>query len=53
MISWVWDVYDAFARRVAVRRGTGRQGRTRRLGAAADDPILRKIAQAGLAASAT
>lgn len=49
MISWVWDVYDANQQRALRLSGeepAGKPGRD--AWAAADDLILRKIAQAGL-----
>ena len=49
MISWVWDVYDSNQRRALRLSGeepAGKPGRD--AWAAADDLLLRKIAQAGL-----
>jgi hypothetical protein len=49
MISWVWDVYDGNqqrALRLSGEEAAGKAGRD--AWAAADDLILRKIAQAGL-----
>jgi hypothetical protein len=49
MISWVWDVYDGDqqrALRLSGEESAGKAGRD--AWAAADDLILRKIAQAGL-----
>ena len=53
MIAWVWDVYDRDqerALRLSGQEAAGKFGReaTRDPWAAADDLILRKIAQAGL-----
>jgi hypothetical protein len=53
MIAWVWDVYDRDqqrALRLSGEEAAGRAGRdaTRDPWAAADDLVLRKIAQAGL-----
>jgi len=48
-IAWVWDVYDANqqrALRLSGEESTGKAGRD--AWAAADDMVLRKIAQAGL-----
>jgi hypothetical protein len=50
MISWDWDVYDNTpprARRLSGEEPAGKAGRD--AWAAADDLVLRKIAQAGLA----
>ena len=50
MIAWVWDVYDnnqQRALRLSGEEPTGKAGRD--AWAAADDMVLRKIAQAGLA----
>ena len=49
MIAWVWDVYDnnqQRALRLSGEEAAGKAGRD--AWAAADDLILRKIAQAGL-----
>src|SRR3954467_538980 len=49
-IAWVWDVYDnnqQRALRLSGEEAAGKAGRG--AGAAADDLVLRKIAQAGLA----
>lgn len=49
MIAWVWDVYDGSqqrALRLSGEEATGKAGRD--AWAAADDMVLRKIAQAGL-----
>jgi hypothetical protein len=49
MIAWVWDVYDRDQQRALRLSGeepTGKAGRD--AWAAADDLVLRKIAQAGL-----
>jgi hypothetical protein len=49
LISWVWDVYDANQQRSLRLSGEEPAGRTGRdAWAAADDLLLRKIAQAGL-----
>jgi hypothetical protein len=50
MIAWVWDVYDGSqqrAMRLSGEEPAGKPGRD--AWAAADDLVLRKIAQAGLA----
>jgi hypothetical protein len=50
MIAWVWDVYDGSQQRALRLSGeepAGKPGRD--AWAAADDMVLRKIAQAGLA----
>jgi hypothetical protein len=50
MIAWVWDVYDGSQQRALRLSGeepAGKPGRD--AWAAADDLVLRKIAQAGLA----
>jgi hypothetical protein len=50
MIAWVWDVYDnnqQRALRLSGEEAAGKAGRD--AWAAADDLVLRKIAQAGLA----
>jgi hypothetical protein len=49
MIAWVWDVYDGSQQRALRLSGeepAGKPGRD--AWAAADDMVLRKIAQAGL-----
>ena len=49
MIAWVWDVYDANQQRALRLSGeepAGKPGRD--AWSAADDMVLRKIAQAGL-----
>jgi hypothetical protein len=50
MISWVWDVYDANQQRALRLSGEEPGGKAggRDAWAAADDLVLRKIAQAGL-----
>ncbi|WP_454616932.1 hypothetical protein [Bradyrhizobium cenepequi] len=49
VIAWVWDVYDANQQRALRLSGEEPAGKTGRdAWAAADDLILRKIAQAGL-----
>jgi hypothetical protein len=49
MISWVWDVYDGNQQRAVRLSGEESAGKAGRdAWAAADDLILRKIAQAGL-----
>ena len=49
MISWVWDVYDGNQQRALRLSGEEPAGKAGRdAWAAADDLILRKIAQAGL-----
>src|SRR3984893_5231527 len=49
MISWVWDVYDSSQQRALRLEGEGPAGKAGRdAWAAADDLLLRKIAQAGL-----
>ena len=49
MIAWVWDVYDRDQQRALRLSGEEPTGKTGRDGwAAADDMVLRKIAQAGL-----
>jgi hypothetical protein len=49
MIAWVWDVYDANQQRALRLSGEEPAGKAGRdAWAAADDLILRKIAQAGL-----
>jgi hypothetical protein len=50
MISWVWDVYDANQQRALRLSGdeSGGNAGGRDAWAAADDLVLRKIAQAGL-----
>jgi hypothetical protein len=49
MISWVWDVYDGNQQRAVRLSGEEPAGKAGRdAWAAADDLILRKIAQAGL-----
>jgi hypothetical protein len=47
--SWVWDVYDADQRRalrLAGEEAAGKAGRN--AWSAADDPMLRRLAQAGM-----
>jgi hypothetical protein len=54
MIAWVWDVYDRDqqrAMRISGEEPAGKAGRD--AWAAADDMVLRKIAQAGLAGLAS
>jgi len=54
MIAWVWDVYDRNqqrAMRISGEEPAGKAGRD--AWAAADDMVLRKIAQAGLAGLAS
>src|SRR5206468_9416678 len=49
VIAWVWDVYDANQQRALRLSGEEPTGKTGRdAWAAADDLLLRKIAQAGL-----
>jgi hypothetical protein len=49
MIAWVWDVYDANQQRALRLSGEEPAGKAGRdAWAAADDMVLRKIAQAGL-----
>jgi hypothetical protein len=49
VIAWVWDVYDADQQRALRLSGEEPTGKAERDGwAAADDLVLRKIAQAGL-----
>ncbi|UFX46835.1 hypothetical protein HAP47_0009265 [Bradyrhizobium sp. 41S5] len=49
MIAWVWDVYDSSQQRALRLSGTEPAGKAGRdAWAAADDLVLRKIAQAGL-----
>lgn len=49
VIAWVWDVYDANQQRALRLSGEEPAGKTGRdAWAAADDLVLRKIAQAGL-----
>jgi hypothetical protein len=49
-IAWVWDVYDRDQQRALRLSGTEQGGKAGRdAWAAADDMVLRKIAQAGLA----
>jgi hypothetical protein len=49
MIAWVWDVYDGSQQRALRLSGEEPAGKTGRdAWAAADDMVLRKIAQAGL-----
>ncbi len=49
VIAWVWDVYDSNQQRALRLSGTEPTGKTGRdAWAAADDLVLRKIAQAGL-----
>ncbi|WP_456640470.1 hypothetical protein [Bradyrhizobium sp. USDA 10063] len=49
IIAWVWDVYDANQQRALRLSGEEPAGKTGRdAWAAADDLVLRKIAQAGL-----
>jgi hypothetical protein len=51
MIAWVWDVYDRDQQRAVRLSGeepAGKAGTVRDPWAAADDLVLRKIAQAGL-----
>jgi hypothetical protein len=49
MIAWVWDVYDSNQQRALRLSGEEPGGKTGRdAWAAADDLVLRKIAQAGL-----
>jgi hypothetical protein len=49
VIAWVWDVYDASQQRALRLSGEEPAGKAGRdAWAAADDLILRKIAQAGL-----
>ena len=49
MIAWVWDVYDNNQQRALRRSGEEPAGKAGRdAWAAADDLVLRKIAQAGL-----
>ena len=49
VIAWVWDVYDNNQQRALRRSGEEAAGKAGRdAGAAADDLVLRKIAQAGL-----
>ncbi len=49
MIAWVWDVYDRDQQRALRLSGEEPTGKTGRdAWAAADDMVLRKIAQAGL-----
>jgi hypothetical protein len=49
VIAWVWDVYDANQQRALRLSGEEPAGKSGRdAWAAADDLILRKIAQAGL-----
>jgi hypothetical protein len=49
VIAWVWDVYDANRQRALRLSGEEPAGKTGRdAWAAADDLVLRKIAQAGL-----
>src|SRR3954453_16776716 len=50
VIAWVWDVYDSNQQRALRLTGTEPGGKAGRdAWAAADDLVLRKIAQAGLA----
>jgi hypothetical protein len=50
MIAWVWDVYDGSQQRALRLSGEEPAGKVGRdAWAAADDMVLRKIAQAGLA----
>src|SRR5882757_5148639 len=50
VIAWVWDVYDNNQQRALRLAGTEPDGKAGRdAWAAADDLVLRKIAQAGLA----
>jgi hypothetical protein len=50
MIAWVWDVYDSNQQRALRLSGAEPAGKAGRdAWAAADDLVLRKIAQAGLA----
>lgn len=50
VIAWVWDVYDGNQQRALRLSGTEPAGKAGRdAWAAADDLVLRKIAQAGLA----
>jgi hypothetical protein len=50
MIAWVWDVYDSNQQRALRLSGEEPAGKAGRdAWAAADDLVLRKIAQAGLA----
>jgi hypothetical protein len=49
MIAWVWDVYDSNQQRALRLSGEEPAGKAgREAWAAADDLVLRKIAQAGL-----
>ena len=49
MIAWVWDVYDSNQQRALRLSGEEPAGKAGRdAWAAADDLVLRKIAQAGL-----
>jgi hypothetical protein len=49
MIAWVWDVYDGSQQRALRLSGEEPAGKAGRdAWAAADDMVLRKIAQAGL-----
>jgi hypothetical protein len=49
MIAWVWDVYDQNQQRALRLSGEEQAGKSGRdAWAAADDMVLRKIAQAGL-----
>jgi hypothetical protein len=50
LIAWVWDVYDRDGQRALRLAGEESAGRSaREAWAAADDAVLRRIAQAGLA----
>jgi hypothetical protein len=49
VVAWVWDVYDRDQQRALRLSGTEQGGKAGRdVWAAADDMVLRKIAQAGL-----